>query len=270
MSLFQRTVLVIWFAVASNAMTDDADDNNNDLVNYHKENQHTYEILAAISLSSMVLILIVAFCGGCYFKNFFWMSESLDASEHSMTTSTAPMNPNDTTSASPTTTTGTKRLQAPITSNFTLISTLQKCLDVYCEQNGNVDIPDHFIIPSCAPWPLEAWGIDFGILLTTLQSSLSSGGIRSYNSEVSLSQTSHSSHDEHRAETWYELFYDLVFVAAALQLGMIIKYDHRIVGIVKAAILFLMLRSTWDHLTAYQNRCNTFLLLLLHYPCYNC
>jgi low temperature requirement protein LtrA len=61
-------------------------------------------------------------------------------------------------------------------------------------------------------------------------------------------------HGEHRSETWYELFYDLVFVAAALQLGKVIKYDHRPLGLVKASLLFLMLRSTWDHLTMYQNR----------------
>jgi low temperature requirement protein LtrA len=58
-----------------------------------------------------------------------------------------------------------------------------------------------------------------------------------------------------RQETWYELFYDLVFVAAALQLGLIIKYDHRLMGVVKAGVLFLILRSTWDHLVLYQNRC---------------
>jgi len=53
------------------------------------------------------------------------------------------------------------------------------------------------------------------------------------------------------------LFYDLVLVASALQLGLIIKYDHRALGLIKAAILFYMLRSTWDHLTAYQNRFHT-------------
>jgi hypothetical protein len=43
-------------------------------------------------------------------------------------------------------------------------------------------------------------------------------------------------------------------VAAALQLGKVIKYDHRPLGLIKASLLFLMLRSTWDHLTMYQNR----------------
>lgn len=62
----------------------------------------------------------------------------------------------------------------------------------------------------------------------------------------------HDNDDRH--ETWYELFYDLVFVAGALQLGLIIKYDHRLIGVFKAGVLFLILRSTWDHLTLYQNR----------------
>jgi hypothetical protein len=35
---------------------------------------------------------------------------------------------------------------------------------------------------------------------------------------------------------------------------MVIKYDHRLLGMLKASVLFLMLRSTWDHLTMYQNR----------------
>lgn len=250
--------------LACTALASTNDDHDDDLVNYHKENKHTYEVLAAVSLSSMLLILILAFCGGCYFQNFFWLSETpADSCDHSMSASTAPMNAKSTNSVQASTL-AASRLKPPASSNFALLATLQKCLDVYCEQHGNVDIPSHFVIPSVAPWPIEAWGVDIGTALAGIQINLSGGGIRTFNSDQPLTSstmsgssnghTKHDTHDDHRAETWYELFYDLVFVAAALQLGMIIKYDHRLVGIVKAAILFLMLRSTWDHLTAYQNR----------------
>ena len=259
-----RGYLVLLLACAVFASTND--DYDDDLVNYHKENKHTYEVLAAVSLSSMLLILIVAFFSGCYFRNFFWLSETPEeSSDHSMSASTAPMNkPSANSVPAPTLT--ASRLKPPASSNFALVSTLQKCLDVYCEQHGNVDIPSHFVIPSVAPWPIDAWGVNIGTVLADIQTNLSGGGIRTFNSDHPLTSsamvssstanghTKHDHHDDHRAETWYELFYDLVFVAAALQLGMIIKYDHRMVGIVKAAILFLMLRSTWDHLTAYQNR----------------
>lgn len=61
----------------------------------------------------------------------------------------------------------------------------------------------------------------------------------------------------HRSESWYELFYDLVFVAAAIQIGNIIKYDISVAGLAKSGLLFGVMRSTWDLLMAYQNNYDT-------------
>jgi hypothetical protein len=132
------------------------------------------------------------------------------------------------------------------------------------------------------PWPEQAWGLELGAVVSSvaghsagsgnfsdLDSASQHGGRRSganmdTSSSALMKHTPTSSahpansplhaHEEHRSETWYELFYDLVFVAAALQLGKVIKYDHRPLGLIKASLLFLMLRSTWEHLTMYQNR----------------
>jgi hypothetical protein len=54
---------------------------------------------------------------------------------------------------------------------------------------------------------------------------------------------------ESMEETWYELFFDLIYVGAALKFGSLVKYDF-----VHALLLFLALRTTWDLLTVYQNR----------------
>jgi low temperature requirement protein LtrA len=61
----------------------------------------------------------------------------------------------------------------------------------------------------------------------------------------------------HRGETWYELFYDLVFVASALQIGYIVKYDISFNGIIKSGIIFTVMRATWDQLMFYQNKFDT-------------
>lgn len=70
----------------------------------------------------------------------------------------------------------------------------------------------------------------------------------------------------HREETWYELFYDLVFVAAALQIGHIVQSDISVDGLFRSGILFAVMRATWDQLTFYQNRFDT--KDMLHYVFY--
>lgn len=70
----------------------------------------------------------------------------------------------------------------------------------------------------------------------------------------------------HRSETWYELFYDLVFVAAALQIGHIAQANITFEGIFKSGLLFAIMRATWDQLTFYQNRFDT--KDMLHYSFY--
>lgn len=61
----------------------------------------------------------------------------------------------------------------------------------------------------------------------------------------------------HRTEAWDELFYDLIFVAAAFQLGSIAKYDLGILGLAKSVVLFTVMKSTWDQLVYYQNKFDT-------------
>lgn len=64
-------------------------------------------------------------------------------------------------------------------------------------------------------------------------------------------------YNSHRTETWYELFYDLVFVAGAIQIGNFMKYDISIWGLFKSGLVFAVLRSTWDQLMFYQNKFDT-------------
>jgi low temperature requirement protein LtrA len=63
--------------------------------------------------------------------------------------------------------------------------------------------------------------------------------------------------EPHRAEEWYELFYDLVFVASAIQIGYILKYKVEINRLWTCTMLFLVLKATWDQLMLYQNRYDT-------------
>lgn len=64
-------------------------------------------------------------------------------------------------------------------------------------------------------------------------------------------------YNSHRGETWYELFYDLVFVASALQIGYIVKYNISFMGLLKSGIIFTVMRATWDQLMFYQNKFDT-------------
>jgi hypothetical protein len=66
-----------------------------------------------------------------------------------------------------------------------------------------------------------------------------------------------SPQEQHRHEEWYELFYDLVFVAAAIQMGNLLKYHLSYTNVFTTTLLFTVMRATWDHLTLYQNRYDT-------------
>eukprot|EP01041_Mallomonas_annulata_P003112 gene3112-6115_t len=160
------------------------------------------------------------------------------------------------------------------TSPKVALNLMQSALDAYYEEYGNLDVPEGWVVPAKTPWRKDIWGLRLGTMLWSLGGSGagSSSSISSVDKKPPITtspstiapryggnslQADLEEEEEgsnHRGETWYELFYDLVFVASALQLGLIIKYDHRPLGIAKAAILFYMLRSTWDHLTTYQNR----------------
>ncbi len=59
-------------------------------------------------------------------------------------------------------------------------------------------------------------------------------------------------HAVHRTEAWYELFYDLIFVATAIQIGEITHYDISLHGIFQSGLLFAVMRATWDQLMFYQ------------------
>jgi low temperature requirement protein LtrA len=67
----------------------------------------------------------------------------------------------------------------------------------------------------------------------------------------------HSRLENHRGEGWYELFYDLIFVAAALQIGHIVQSEITPRGLFKSGLLFTLMRATWDQLMFYQNRFDT-------------
>ena len=146
-----------------------------------------------------------------------------------------------------------------------------KALDVYYEEYGNTNLSESWIVPSYPPWPKDCWGLELGKMVWALGYAVSSPSnmnnlipssllspIKDLNilndiSNHSLLSNHHhnniqpSHHDEgggvdqhqhHRSETWYELFYDLVFVASALQLGLIIKYDHRPLGTLLYTMLY--------------------------------
>lgn len=174
----------------------------------------------------------------------------------------------------------------PNISPLGVLENVKMCLELYDRLFGDTKIPIYWKVPRKKPWPEEAWGLQLGELVSSMlghaavsgnappsperdgkvstrrSNSLnsSSSALIEQSNDPKLSSviphptSTKGSDPNHRPETWYELFYDLVFVAAALQLGRVIKYDHRPVGLIKSSILFLMLRSTWDHVTMYQNR----------------
>eukprot|EP00602_Paraphysomonas_sp_CaronLab_P002486 CAMPEP_0185037148 /NCGR_PEP_ID=MMETSP1103-20130426/31126_1 /TAXON_ID=36769 /ORGANISM="Paraphysomonas bandaiensis, Strain Caron Lab Isolate" /LENGTH=620 /DNA_ID=CAMNT_0027574981 /DNA_START=89 /DNA_END=1948 /DNA_ORIENTATION=- len=217
---------------------------------YHHENEVMFEILSIVALSLMLLILILAFCGDCYMKRkkklgvlepreFGHESTRVSKNLHSIELGKS------------------KSTDTPLM----LLDKVKIALTVHRKVCGDIPIPSYWRVPAKEPWPSHIWGFELGKVINNMcgtSSVVASTPIADRKepktSSTSKSETEDDEEEEHRHETWYELFYDLVFVASALQLGMVIKYDHRLLGLVKAAILFLMLRSTWDHLTMYQNR----------------
>lgn len=142
------------------------------------------------------------------------------------------------------------------------------CLNEYYKRYDHwKSVPPDFVVPNDASWPSILRHFPLGRFIGPLpcgnRGIVQSTGIEKLvQTHIMSAQQGTDTDDvkeesDDRQETWYELFYDLVFVAAALQLGLIIKYDHRLVGVAKAGVLFLILRSTWDHLVLYQNRFHT-------------
>lgn len=68
----------------------------------------------------------------------------------------------------------------------------------------------------------------------------------------------HSPHtreeDEDRKVGWLELFYDLVFVAAIVQLGNVLSADVSLAGVARFAALFVPIWWAWTGVTFYANR----------------
>jgi low temperature requirement protein LtrA len=75
--------------------------------------------------------------------------------------------------------------------------------------------------------------------------------VKSFFTQKSLRALSNNDDGE---ETWHELFFDLVYVAAALQLGDMIKYSIKYGGFGVSTVLFTAMRVSWDQLVEYQNR----------------
>jgi low temperature requirement protein LtrA len=66
-----------------------------------------------------------------------------------------------------------------------------------------------------------------------------------------------SDQDEERHATWYELFFDLVFVAAVSQLGAALARDPSAVVFARFAGLFVVIVWAWILYTLYANRFDT-------------
>jgi hypothetical protein len=214
-----------------------------------------FEALSIISLIVMIIVLIIGFFGDCF--GIFCPRKELNALE--------PRNFGHESRE------GLNKYSLELTTKFSiketpleLIKKVQEGLEIYSRVYGNDLIPSEWKIPTTQPWPAELWGFNLGHHLNALcgtsaifPSKPISQGIPSQDRKSGRYNKHHHGEDDDdtlQHETWYELFYDLVFVASAIQLGTVIKYDHRFLGMVKASVLFLMLRSTWDHLTLYQNR----------------
>ena len=48
---------------------------------------------------------------------------------------------------------------------------VRNALGVYKELHGNLEVPFLFVVPSAAPWPAEAWGLQLGSRVITIRSS---------------------------------------------------------------------------------------------------
>lgn len=60
--------------------------------------------------------------------------------------------------------------------------------------------------------------------------------------------------EEDRRVTWLELFYDLVYVAALIQLGNVLSEDVSMAGLLQFVIIFIPVWWAWTGITFYMNR----------------
>lgn len=63
-----------------------------------------------------------------------------------------------------------------------------------------------------------------------------------------------SSQGDERKVTWLELFYDLVYVAALIQLGNLLSENVNIPGVLRFIVLFVPIWWAWTGITFYMNR----------------
>src|SRR5262249_60735676 len=63
--------------------------------------------------------------------------------------------------------------------------------------------------------------------------------------------------EEERHATWYELFFDLVFVAAVSQLAAALSREPTLTGFARYAALFVPIAWAWSGFTFYANRFDT-------------
>lgn len=231
---------------------------------YHFENKETYEFISIAALSIMLFVLLTAFFGGWYisYRNNLKQQQQQQWGESASTHGIAlDISNRSSFSSESSSMDSSSQYQQSIHGNSTgsTLDKFQLAMELYVREHGDRNVGADWVVPDVHPWPKELWGFELGKCVRALKGVFATPPAKPDKesaSTISASPASQSNHEssQHQPETWYELFYDLVFVAAALQLGMVIKYDHRLLGLLKASVLFLMLRSTWDHVTMYQNR----------------
>lgn len=65
----------------------------------------------------------------------------------------------------------------------------------------------------------------------------------------------------HRGEIWYELFYDLIYVAAAGEIGKLAEHDTSPWSLIKCGVIFAVMRDvSYFYYCYYYHSC--------HYYCY--
>jgi low temperature requirement protein LtrA len=84
---------------------------------------------------------------------------------------------------------------------------------------------------------------------------LSAGGVMSHTHRPFAVPRLHIGGDEeHRKVSWLELFFDLVYVAAVIELGYILSGDISGAGIVNFIVLYIPIWWSWTGTTLYANR----------------
>lgn len=68
----------------------------------------------------------------------------------------------------------------------------------------------------------------------------------------------HEEHEEHEHTVgWFELFYDLVFVAFVIELAAVLKEQTVAIGLPVVTLAFLASWTTWFHVNMLMNRTDT-------------